>query len=72
MTAESTFALYDPKTDLTFDRRLLGVWLPDTVCVNLRRGEGKTYLAGPGWIICGLSSLAMPATNRSRRTRFIS
>jgi hypothetical protein len=54
VTMESTAAIYDPRTELKFDPRLLGVWLPDTVCVNLRRGEGNSYLAGTGvfsWMV---------------------
>ncbi|HET6252240.1 MAG TPA: hypothetical protein VFE47_31430 [Tepidisphaeraceae bacterium] len=54
MTAETALPLYDPTADLTFDNRMLGVWLPDTVCVKLCRGEGKAYTAAGGgmsWLV---------------------
>ena len=54
VTAETTFALYNPQTDLKFDQRLLGIRLPDSMCVNLRRGEGNSYLAKAGglsWLV---------------------
>ncbi len=46
VTASTSKPLFDPTTDARFDPRMVGVWLPEYLCLNLQKGEGNSYVAG--------------------------
>ena len=48
VTADTTSPLYDPKTGPRFDKRLVGTWLPESICIDLRKGPDNAYLAKSG------------------------
>src|SRR5262249_34655845 len=48
VTANTSQAIYDPATDPPFDAKLVGIWLPEYLCVNLDKGDGNSYLVRSG------------------------
>lgn len=60
-TAGTTKPLFDPKTDARFDPRLVGTWLPEYFCLDLRKGEGNSYVAGGMGAFIGMHPEEMPA-----------
>jgi len=48
LSAQTSKPLFNPDTDTRFDQGLVGTWLPDYLCIKLRPGPGKSYLAGGG------------------------
>jgi len=60
VTANTTEALYDPRTDPHFDRKLVGIWLPEYLCVNLEKGDGNAYLLRNG-VFGGLPGIYDPS-----------